>query len=256
MVKDFQDLSGQLTKQRLYEQLVAEFENLIVTRKIAPGSKLPSERELAEQFATSRTVVREAVKVLKSKGLVAVRHGSGVIVNPQSCWKLIDPLALKVNGSWGHLLELRQILEVETAELASQRWVSTELDAIRQAMENMEAEIDVSSKRIEHDMAFHSAIAKASRNPLLLRVLESVADLMVAQRRALLDVHGAAQRSVKAHRRVYNAIATRKDEEAAQAMYDHLEEIKGDFGLLGWTDQGLLPVISGLEDQSGANEEY
>jgi GntR family transcriptional repressor for pyruvate dehydrogenase complex len=208
-MEDFLNRPENLVRQRLYEQLVIKLENLIVTGGIQPGSKLPSERELAEHFATSRTVVREAMKVLKSKGLVAVHHGSGVIVRPSYSWNLIDPLVLKVNGSWGHLLEVRQILEVEIAALASQRWVEPELDAIRQAGLRMEVEIGEPSKRMEHDMAFHRAIAEASHNPLLPRVLESVAHLFIAQRRALLNVPGAPERSVVAHRQIYNAIAAR-----------------------------------------------
>lgn len=246
MIEEWPTLSGQLSKQRLYEQLVAELERLIVTGKIKPGSKLPPERDLAEQFTTSRTVVREAMKVLNSKGLVSVLHGSGVVVNPQASWNLVDPLALKVEGSWMHLLELRQVLETATARLASQRWIGAELEAIQQAMERMEAEIDISDKRIESDMAFHSAIANASHNPLLLRVLDSVADLLIAQRKALMDVPGAAQRSIAPHRQIYAAIAARQPDEAALAMYDHLEEVKGNFRLLGWADQELsTEVIDG-----------
>lgn len=242
-MQELQDVPRHLTRQRLYEQLVGELENLIVTNKLKPGSKLPGERELAEQFATSRTVVREAMKVLKSKGMVSVRHGSGVIVNPRSCWSLIDPLALKLDNAWVHLLEIRRILETEIAALASQRRGHAELGAIRQALE-MEVRDDTSSTRIVHDMAFHNAIAEASKNPLLPQLVDSVADLMLAQREALLDVLGARQRSLQAHRRIYDAIAVSNAEEAAQAMHDHLQEVARDFNRLGWTDVELHPMLS------------
>jgi hypothetical protein len=74
-------------------------------------------------------------------------------------------------------------------------------------------------------------------------ILESVTDLFVAQRRALLNVPGAAERSVVSHRRVYDAIAARNAQEARKAMADHLKEVMREFDQLGWTDEGLLPTL-------------
>jgi GntR family transcriptional repressor for pyruvate dehydrogenase complex len=106
----------------------------------------------------------------------------------------------------------------------------------------MEVALDYSDIRIRQDLTCHAAVAQAAHNPLLLRVLESIADLFVAQRKALLDVPGAPERSVVAHRKIYEAIAARNAAEAARAIYDHLAYVKDEFSRRGWGDPGKTPL--------------
>jgi GntR family transcriptional repressor for pyruvate dehydrogenase complex len=112
-----------IQSERLYEQIVGQIEQLIEAGDLKVGDRLPSERELAEQFAVSRTAVREAVKALRQKGLVEIRPGRGTFITngtSNSVRSSLDMLIkMGVTKGSGNLVEVREILEPEIAALAA-----------------------------------------------------------------------------------------------------------------------------------------
>jgi len=123
---------------------------LIVSGTLSAGAALPTESELADYFRVSRTVIREAVRLLASKGLVDVKHGRGMWVLPSSRWDKLSPLVLferlQVRGDnqalFNELLEVRRLVEVEAAGLAAARRTSADLPALQAAVAGMQARPD------------------------------------------------------------------------------------------------------------------
>jgi DNA-binding FadR family transcriptional regulator len=156
----------------------------IVAGEIAPGGSLPIEAELAGSFGVSRTVVREAVRVLVAKGLVDSSPMRGTRVRPRSSWHLLDPDVL---GWWAgvggaaeilaDLAEIRRIVEPPAARLAAERigrGPGGGLDELEDAWKAMQASVDDLDGFIEADLRFHGAILRATRNVLLDQLLAAV----------------------------------------------------------------------------------
>lgn len=134
--------------QRRHEVVVEQIVAQIMSGSLEPEALLPTENELAQQFAVSRTVIREAVRVLVGKGLVAVRHGSGMQVQPTDQWNYLDPLLLFEQIRAGHdetllteLLELRRVVEVEVAALAAVRRTAQDLHVLQEMVARMRASL-------------------------------------------------------------------------------------------------------------------
>lgn len=217
---------------RLFEQIVRQVEDSILSGQLKPGDQLPAERELAQHFGVSRTAVREAVKTLSEKGLVEPHSGRGTFVTDgtsQAIRQSLD-LMIRINQQEGsaHLTEMRQVMEPEIAALAATRMEEQLLATMRDAVATMDRGIDDSEAFIEADLDFHLAMAEAVGNPVILSLLDSIVGLLREQRRKIFRVEGGPQRGQEHHRRILAAIERRDSEEARQAMRDHLKQVQLD----------------------------
>ncbi|MEZ5450066.1 MAG: FadR/GntR family transcriptional regulator [Thiolinea sp.] len=159
--------SGTGPGSNLVARVSDELRQAILNGQIAVGDKLPSEARLTEQYAVSRTVVREAIASLRSDGLVRPRQGSGVYVISNQAPNN-QPFMLTDNqkiSSVLELLELRTAIEVEAAGLAAQRRSPAQEEAILEALYAVEQQINRQRPAAEADMRFHLAIADATNNP-------------------------------------------------------------------------------------------
>src|SRR5580692_7318675 len=118
----------------LSDKVVEQLTEAIVSRQLAPGERLPSERDLGEKFKVSRTVVREAIRSLAARGLIRVTSGRGVEVNELGSENVADSMRLLVRGreglDYGKVNEVRTVLEVQTAGLAAQRATAEDLERL------------------------------------------------------------------------------------------------------------------------------
>ena len=211
------------------EPLPAQVARLLLDYMLAgnvrPGTRLPSERRLAEQLGVGRSVVREALKSLGLLGLIEVRQGDGTYVR-----QLESELLPKVI-EWGLLLgerltldlvEARQHLEVITAQLAAARRDETDLAALRAALDGMCGSAGDIEAFVSYDIAFHLGVAEAARNSVLSGMLRNVQSLLrVWITRVISDV-GESGSSYVEHVPVYEAIANRDPLAAGAAMQAHL----------------------------------
>lgn len=151
------------------------------------GTRLPSERDMAEEFGVSRVVIREAMRALESRGLVDVRQGSGTFVRHESARSVSQDVTLSLDLEEASLAELyvvRQSLEITSARLAAERVTPelvTELEHRVAAMKDITARgvhtLDEYMRRRDEDEAFHLAIARASGNGLLYRLISAILPL-------------------------------------------------------------------------------
>ena len=218
--------------ERLYEQIVDQIESRIVAGEIKVGDQLPSERELAEQFMVSRIAVREAVKSLRQKGLVEIRPGRGTFVTngtPGAVRHSLDML-MKFGSAKGssELVEVREILEPEIAALAATRITDEHIAAMIKAVEIMETALNDAEIFVEADLDFHIALAKATQNPIILILINSIIDLLREQRKRTGNVSGGLARGQYHHKKILGAIIQRDSQAARQAMQDHLQQVRED----------------------------
>ncbi len=214
---------------RLFEQIVEQIESRIVAGELKIGDQLPPEWELAKQFQVSRTAVREAVKILREKGLIEIKAGRGTFVTnttPQTMRQSLD-LLMKIGSADGYanLNEVREMMEPEIAALAASRVTEENLTAMEDAFQAMDAAYEDGDAFIESDLDFHLALAEATQNPLIPALLDTIVDLLREQRKRAAMVPGGLQRSQQHHRKILQAVRARDPQAARQAMQGHLEQV-------------------------------
>lgn len=217
---------------RLYEQIVQQIEESIVSGSLKPGDQLPAERDLAQRFGVSRTAVREAVKALREKGLVEAYSGKGTFITDgttQAVRQSLD-LMVKIGQTEGsnHLAEVRAILEPEIAALAATRIQEAELTTMREAVSTMDKAGQDPDAYIEADLDFHLALAEGAANPLILSLLDSIVGLLREQRLRIFRVPGGPERGQIHHKRILEAVEKHDAEMARQAMRAHLSQVSDD----------------------------
>jgi len=216
---------------RLYEQIVQQIEESILSGTLKSGDQLPAERELAQRFGVSRTAVREAVKALREKGLVEAYSGRGTFITngPSQGMRHSLDWMMKVgqDGSL-HLAELRAILEPEIASLAATRVEEQHIAAMRDAFDVMDRAREDPAAYIEADLDFHLALAEAAANPLILSLIDSIVGLLREQRIRIFYVEGGPERGQYHHKRILDAIEQRDAAKARAAMKAHLLQVRED----------------------------
>jgi GntR family transcriptional repressor for pyruvate dehydrogenase complex len=229
MVSNKQPTFSRIRREpRLSDRVAALLLDTIVARGLQPGDRLPSERELGEQFGVSRTVIREAVRALAAKGVIEVRTGSGLRVAAVDASAVSESMSLFLRGGtveYPKVHEVRRLLEVEIAGLAAARASEADVARIRTVAEQMEAVLDDVEKASRLDLAFHRAIARATNNELYLLLLDSIGEAQLEIRRANLQT-GAAPQTIEAHRAIVDRIAARDPKGARRAMEEHLDQVE------------------------------
>lgn len=204
----------------LHGQTVETLGSRIVQGEYAPGSSL-SPDALEAEFGISKSVLREALRVLAAKGLVDSRQKRGTVVRPRSSWSLLDADLLRWQGGqpdaafFANLAEVRSIVEPAGARLAAARRDAEDLAALRAALDRMaEAGTDAVAV-VEADLAFHRALLDTAHNELLCR-MEVVIEAGLRARDALVHSGEHWPDSVPVHRAILDAIEA-QDGAAAEA---------------------------------------
>lgn len=233
-MSESQAVSGSLFRQvsrepRLSDKVAEMMLETILSRRLKPGDRLPSERELGEQFGVSRTVVREAVRALAAKGVIEVRSGSGLRVAAVAPSTVSESMGLFLHGATLDYLkvhEIRAMLEVQMAGAAAERATDEDVASMTEACERMEAVVDDVEAAALADVEFHRAIARSTHNELYLVLLDAIGDALVEIRRANLAVPHVGSETIAAHRRILERIQTRDAEGARAAMSAHLQHVQ------------------------------
>ena len=212
----------------LHARVAHEIGRRIVSSDYAEGASLPCESDLAEQFGVSRQAVREALKVLAAKGLVASRRRTGTSVLPRMSWNLLDPDVLAWHSPESirkefldDLVELRRVIEPAAAALAARRVDPERLSRIKAALDGMRDNADNASLFLIADADFHEALLAASGNSLFERLSTIIVPVLEMSFKLLARANPSFEIALEQHSAVYEAIA-RGDPETA---YNTMEEI-------------------------------
>ena len=215
---------------RLADSVVTEIESRILDGALRPGDRIPSERKLAEDFGVSRPSIREAIQKLVAKGLLITRHGGGTTVTDKLDAPFVDPWQDMVKDHpmlHRDVLEMREMLEAQAAELAAQR--ATDVDMAR--LDKAFAELDEAyankdlAKSIATDVAFHQAIADASHNVLMGHLTASLMRVIhdhVSNNLKHSHTRPAQWEQLRSqHRAIWKAIKANKVDKASASAKEH-----------------------------------
>lgn len=219
-----------IKKQRIPEQIAERIRQMIVEGTLRPGEPLPAERDLAQRFGVSRGSVRDAVRMLELIGLLDTRHGEGTFVQELSVDNLVTPLATVLAANQRlqeELLDVRRMFEPAVARQAAARVTDEELAEMQHILDAQQAKVEAGQTAIAEDSAFHCAIARATHNQVVARIMETVNDLLIESRKITLRQEGRPLRSLEGHRAVVAALRRRDPEAAFRAMHAHVDQIAG-----------------------------
>jgi len=195
------------------------------------NERFPTEDELTARYNVSRTVTREAVKMLTAKGLLKAKPRAGTTVQPPAAWSFFDPDVLRwlLERKFSldllrHFNELRTAIEPQAAALAAQAGPGPAYDAIEAGLQRMEAAERGEDDTLEADIAFHIAVLEASANPFFLQFRDMVATALRTSIRFTNRFKGRTA-DVAAHRAVFTAIQTRDPAAARAAMATIIGEV-------------------------------
>jgi GntR family transcriptional regulator, transcriptional repressor for pyruvate dehydrogenase complex len=226
-------LGVKLARERLSQQTADQLQQSIVDGTLVPGDRLPAEREIADSLGVSRTVVREAIKLLEQRGLLRVLAGSGTYVAHPDASHVANSVSLLMQqhaASFQYLFEVRSALEVAIAGFAAQRANADDIEYMESVLRRFEElaakvgdtpSVEMAVALADADLAFHSALAAASHNPLLPALLAPITDLLLDWRRATVATYGTRY-STFHHTRILGFITDRDDAGAREAMRQHL----------------------------------
>ncbi len=226
------DVTGEnhgIQGRRLYEDIVQQLHSLIRQGALQHGARLPSERLLAEQFGVSRSSVREAIRSLELRGLVISKRGSGTFINTENLDSVVALIAGTLasgDESLRDVFEVRHLLEPQIAAVAAQRADDGEILRLGEVLEQQRREVEAGETGVNADTAFHFALACATHNSALVKVISAVEDILRRSRDQSLQEPGRPQRSLASHRRILETVRARQPEAARQAMEHHLTAVE------------------------------
>ncbi len=210
----------------------------IVNGELMPGDLLPEQGEFSRLLGVSRTVVREATKVLSTKGLVESRPKRGTVVMPHSSWRVLDPDILAWQAAAGpsrefleEVFEVREIIEPASARLAANRATDDEVQAILAAWQAMGAHED-EAMYLKADVEFHGLLVAATHNDYLIQLVATFRPaLQAAFQTAFRDADGwepFIKKALRQHRAVIDAVMARDPDTAGRSMMTLVESSRHD----------------------------
>jgi DNA-binding FadR family transcriptional regulator len=215
-----------------YPTVVAEeLAHQIIGGTAPAGAVLPAEPALGDRFGFSRTVIREALKLLEERGLVRVEQGRGTTVRSRDAWNLLDPLVIRIALTYDddmalldNLITVRRVLEREMARAAATRLTDEDLAALEANLAQMEASYDDYERFRAFDLSFHAVVMRASGNDVgqaIVHTIHTHAGMMrpiaSAQSRAELE------RTATEHRAIFEALSARDGEAAGERVAAHID---------------------------------
>jgi len=228
-----------ISNKKVYEEVIEQIQKNIIDGDLKKGDRLPSERELSELMNISRTSIREALRVLESMGVVESIHGEGNFICSNTETSLLQPLSMMFklnNGKYQDIFELRKVLEVENARLASIRATDMDCRELLTIVKEMEEESKGSNKNeilVELDKRFHNKVASMSKN-CLIESLFNTASMLFERfiedaRSEIIQKDMADKFLLSQHRAICNGIIKKNEKEALKAMEAHMRYVEENF---------------------------
>jgi GntR family transcriptional repressor for pyruvate dehydrogenase complex len=212
-------------REDLVTQTTEQLKQQILSQTFVVGSELPSEGSLAAHMGVSRTVIREAMRNLRSQGLITVTQGRRPQVKAPDNTTVANALAMMIRRSTStceHLMEVRLPLETEIAALAAERRTDDSIDKMRASIELLKSAANVEA-RIAADIAFHTILSESAGNPVISMMIGSILPILHSYMQQSYGNVGI-DHAVVGHTNVMLAVQRRDPKEARAAMVSHLAD--------------------------------
>ncbi|MGE5422303.1 MAG: FadR/GntR family transcriptional regulator [Ignavibacteriales bacterium] len=225
--------------KKIYEEIVDQIKDMISSGTFKPGDRLPSEREMSSMLGVSRASVREAVTALQAMGILEVKPGEGTYAAYTQNNDTFEPLAMVLameNNPLPQLMEVRRILEGEAAALAAVRATDINKRHMTDVLCEMKETAEKHAQGVQFDLQFHHAIAEATHNRVLERIIKTLDNMMhetfLVNRQDMYSMPGKAMRILYEHQMILDAIMAGDSEKARSGMLNHLNHVQS----------GLTPI--------------
>jgi DNA-binding FadR family transcriptional regulator len=221
-----------ISSDRISSVIVDQIKEAVFQKKLAPGDKLPSERQLMDQFKTSRVTIREALRSLEQFGILEIRRGieGGAFIRDPNT-KFINNF-LQDMFSMGKIkipnfTEARMAVEPFSVKLATERITEETLEKVRQNIQEAKECLDKKNKNDARllDLEFHRLIAQASQNPVIFFMVDSIMDIMENNISSIPLAAKPVERTNQYHEEIYAAVRDRDVQKAQDLMLKHIQEI-------------------------------
>ncbi|TAJ13737.1 FadR family transcriptional regulator [Marinilabiliaceae bacterium JC017] len=225
------DIFGKIgTSQTLSQKIERKIEEAIRQKKLIPGNKLPSEKELCESFAVSRTALREALRRLSARGLIEIKKGSGMYVSEIRIEDAIKSLNLYYDLKFdsnliGQIIEVRRLFEPEIARMAARNRTANDLKILRDNLDELE-KCDPDNTQLEVDVInrFHMYMAKSTGNPIAIISMEPIYSLLPRMRNLIYaNIEGEKEYTFRLQKEIFEAVELQEEQKAYEFSVELLE---------------------------------
>ena len=214
--------------KRLYQEVVNQIRNLINTKQLKDGDKLPSEKKLSKSIGVSRATVREGLRVLELMGLVETKRGKGTFVriNGQESFRnKLSEIAKSIGKDSYYVYEIDLLLEPSVAKVVAERATEKDIKKIKSTLDKMERSIEVGGTGEEESLDFHKCIIDILENPFLDSIFELTKNIHKRDRELVFYLAERAKETLQEHYKIYEAIRDRNGNKAHYYMKKHLEKV-------------------------------
>lgn len=214
-------------RSKLAETVAEQLAREIRSKRLAPGTRMPSERDLMEALGVGRSTIREAINGLAMLGILEIRHGQGAFVldaaSPAQPAKALA--AALARGATRDLFEARRLVEIETARLAALRRTEADLAEMAQALADHERALREGTPAVEPSVRFHVAIGQAAHNEVLAGFVASFAGALTERGPVLELQPGYREWELAQHTAVFAPIRDADPSQAEARMREHLDAV-------------------------------
>lgn len=223
-----EDLFEPIARQKTYELVEERLLGLISSGRLEPGDAIPSERELAQAYAVGRSSIREALRMLESKGVIHNSANGAFTVAEfgNALNHSLDFLLSVDQADFSELFEVRHMLEAEAAALAAARHLDSDTDEMVRQIDAMEAGLASEQDFIGADLRFHLAISQATRNRLIVHLMHAIRSQLQRSLASSFHVPGSPEHAIEMHRLILAAIIAREPDEARRRMHEHVSRVE------------------------------
>ncbi|BCJ85697.1 FadR/GntR family transcriptional regulator [Effusibacillus dendaii] len=224
--------------KKIFEEILDQIKELLITKKLKVGQKIPPELELSESWGISRSSVREALRVLDVLGIIEAKTGEGTIIkqaDPENLKNIMSLVALSRGIDTIELFEVRTVIEMYSVRLAALNRTDHDLSVLKRYLIKLDDLYVNQEMEIESDFYFHRWIVEASKNKILVMLMEMISGLLEEQIRETRSLLSASNETLKRfqnqHWEIFQAIEQKQPVRAEKAVLDHLNYAQHELGL-------------------------
>lgn len=222
--------ANRMKKSLVSTKVVDHMRELVARGQLAPGDRLPSERDLAELLGVGRNSIREALRELQLLGLVEARRGSGTFVRAVDPGSLMAPFQSVISLSSAaveDVIAFRRMFEPEVAAMAALNVNDDDVLLLRHALRQFDEAVESDTHPLDADVDFHEAVARCTHNKLVMAVQRALAQLFADMRRRLSDAsYHSDNRAARGHQALFGAIVAGDPQAAREVMREHLDHVE------------------------------
>ena len=214
---------------RLPEIIADRIQTEILASNLNPGDQLPTEVQLIEQYDVSRTVVREAARILEHRGLVNIRPGRGMIVTQLDTAPIARHFELLLKATpaaFDQLMDVRLLVEVHVAGLAAEHRTDANLAALAATVDGLRENRTNYDAELREDLRFHALLSEACGNPLMGLLVDPINQCLRASYRVPDAYLDHTDETIREHQAILDAVAAKDAQKARAAALVHLERVR------------------------------